>query len=272
MKLVVKQLLKLAPKPFLVLSFGLSYRKIVRNNHLLFRKQRMINNAKKMSKFTQVNFLQMERNFPVGVQLLTGVGYVYGSRVDGDIVEFGTQTASSAAVLATAVNLHNLKMGMSKKSIHFFDSFAGLPKSSSDADNESPHVKSGIWSKNKCVGLTEIEFTQTIEKFLPSEYFKVYPGWFIDSVKTIDLNLKFSMIHIDCDLYESTIHALDYLFRNKLVTFGAHIYFDDYYCNSSNPLYGEQKAWADIVKDFKIDATNLGNYGMFGNSFLINNY
>jgi hypothetical protein len=38
-------------------------------------------------------------------------------------------------------------MGMSKKCIHFFDSFAGLPLSSSDADNESPHVKSGIWSK-----------------------------------------------------------------------------------------------------------------------------
>jgi len=239
---------------------------------MLFRKRRMIKNAKKISKFTEVNFLQMERNFPVGVQLLNGVSYVFGSRVDGDIAEFGTQTASSAAVLATALNLHNLKMGMSKKSIHFFDSFAGLPSSESDADNESPHVKSGIWSKNKCVGLTEIEFTKTIGKFLPPEYFRVYPGWFIDSVKKIDSNQKFSMIHIDCDLYESTIHALDYLFRNRLVTFGAHIFFDDYFCNNSNPLYGEQKAWADIVKGFKIDATNLGNYSAFGNRFLINNY
>lgn len=272
MKLVYRQLIKLAPKPFLILGFGLSYRKIIRNKHMLFRKRRMVRNAKKISKFTQDNFLQMERNFPVGVQLLTGVSYVYGSRVDGDIAEFGTQTAASAAVLATAVNLHNLKMGMSKKSIHFFDSFAGLPSSESDADNESPHVKSGIWSKNKCVGLTEIEFTKTIGKFLPPEYFRVYPGWFIDSVKRIDSNQKFSMIHIDCDLYESTIHALDYCFRNKLVTFGAHIFFDDYFCNNSNPLYGEQKAWADIVKSFKIDATNLGNYSAFGNRFLINNY
>lgn len=46
----------------------------------------------------------MEINFPVGVQLPNGVCYVYGSRVDGDIVEFGTQTASSAAILATAIN------------------------------------------------------------------------------------------------------------------------------------------------------------------------
>ena len=88
----------------------------------------------------------MERNLPVGEQLLNGVSYIYGSRVHGDIAEFGTQTASSAAVLATSLNLYNLKAGMTQKRIHFFDSFEGLPSSESIHDNDSPHAQSGLWS------------------------------------------------------------------------------------------------------------------------------
>ena len=119
MKLVDRQLIKLAPKPFLILGFELSYRKIIRNNHMLFRKRRMVRNAKKYQNLLKTISYKWSEISSVGVQLLTGVSYVYGSRVDGDLAEFGTQTAASAAVLATAVNLHNLKMGMSKKSIHF---------------------------------------------------------------------------------------------------------------------------------------------------------
>jgi hypothetical protein len=232
----------------------------------------MVRNAKKISKYTQNKFLELERNLPVAEQLLNGVSYVYGSRVHGDIAEFGTQTASSAAVLATSLNLYNLKPGMSQKRIHFFDSFEGLPSSESIHDNDSPHVKSGLWSKNKCIGLTQIEFNKTMLNFVPKESFTIYGGWFKDSVKTINPESKFALIHIDSDLYESAIDALDFLFKKEFITFGAHIYFDDYFCNNSNPFYGEQKAWAEISSRYKINYTNLGSYSVFGNRFLINSY
>jgi len=271
MKLKHKQLFKLSFKLFIILGLSLSYRKIT-SPRFLFRKRRMVQNAKKISKYTQNKFLELERNLPVGEQLLNGVSYIYGSRVHGDIAEFGTQTASSAAVLATSLNLYNLKPGMTQKRIHFFDSFEGLPSSESIHDNDSPHVQSGLWSKNKCIGLTQIEFYKTILNFVPTEFFTIYGGWFKDSVKTINPEQKFALIHIDSDLYQSAIDALDFLFKKELITFGAHIYFDDYFCNNSNPFYGEQKAWAEISSAYKINYTNLGNYSVFGNRFLINSY
>ena len=80
------------------------------------------------------------------------------------------------------------------------------------------------------------------------------------------------MLHVDCDLYQSTIDALDYLFSRKMISQGAIILFDDWYCNRSSNSHGERKAWQELVLKYKISSEDLGCYAWGGNKFIIQDF
>lgn len=226
--------------------------------------------TKKVHKITLKVDDQLEINVPVVEKLACAVKYVFGARVDGDFVEFGTQTGLSATVLATALNINKLKYEGGRK-IWFFDSFEGLPRSLNDIDASSPHVKSGLWGEGRCKGFDEITFSSLVGKVLPREDYRVFQGWFEDTV-IHTLGNRFALIHVDCDLYSSTMSALHFLFNNGLVAEGAILLFDDWFCNMGNPFLGEQRAFKDLVERFQISYSTAGLYGPLSNSFIIHSY
>src|SRR6516165_2959779 len=82
--------------------------------------------------------------------LVMSVEYICGAGVEGDVAEFGTNTGTTAAVLARSLRFFappqngrtNCKI---RKRLHLFDSFKGLPPSTNETDQQSPHVQAGVW-------------------------------------------------------------------------------------------------------------------------------
>jgi len=207
--------------------------------------------------------------------LAKSVAYVQGQGVKGDIAEFGTMTGQTAVALATATNLYNIiyrKDFRGTKKLHFFDSFEGLPESRFNIDQKSLFVSNGVWTKGSCQGLSISEFSRLISNHINKEYFKIYPGWFKDTVPKINKDLSFALIHIDGDLYESAIDVLENLFKNRQVSNGAIILFDDWNSNAANPSFGERRAFNEVCEKYKIKFSDAGSYGSSCQRFIIHSY
>lgn len=212
-------------------------------------------------------------------KLAQGIFYIYGSGVKGDIVEFGTMTGRTAVVLATAINECSTKLDYSEKAhgfsearnLYLFDSFEGLPEAQYEADKDSPQVSAGVWGGGTCKGLTPQALRHICSQHLDTSRIRIVEGWFKDTVRE-SLVSPLAMVHIDGDLYESAIDALNPLLERKLLSKGAIIFFDDWNCNQADPMYGEKKAWSELVANYNINYSDEGSYGVFGHSFIIHSY
>lgn len=184
----------------------------------------------------------------------------------GDIAEFGTASGVTSGFLASAMDRGEKEpylLSTRPSKLHLFDSFQGLPEISNPLD-----VQAG-WKKGWFAGLSELELFQRINRFLPKEQIKIYSGWFKDTMKTISIDTKFAIIHIDCDLYESTMDVLDYLFENEHLLDGCVIFFDDWNCGNASPHLGERRAWSEITKKYNVNYSDCGEYSCAGHKFIV---
>ena len=212
--------------------------------------------------------------------LTLGVDYIKGSFVLGDIAEFGTMSGSTARTLAMAMVFDPLHQPLPKNAsgenpfrvLHLFDSFEGLPEITDPADINSPHVVSGAWSKGGCKVLAASELAPSIAKIIPPHRFKIYEGWFSDTVKKLPPETRFALIHFDGDLYSSTMDALVPLFERGMISTGAMLFFADWNANRAIPETGERKAWKDLVERFDIKSSHCGDYGSISTRFIIHSY
>jgi hypothetical protein len=208
--------------------------------------------------------------------LTQGVQYVCNNAVRGDIAEFGTASGFSAYTLARAMAFFGRKYeapmrkeGAGGKTLRLFDSFEGLPKADSEIDLESPNVRSGRWRETTFKGLTREELTALCASTYDGERIATYPGWFRDTVQTLGQGTLFGMLHLDCDLYSSTIEVLDPLFAKGMVADGCALFFDDWNCNRSSPRYGQRRAWREIVEKYKVEYSDGGDYAVLSHKFII---
>ncbi len=201
--------------------------------------------------------------------LCKSVEQVYGYRVEGDFAEFGCGSGQSSCVLAQAINQvvdrypENLELRQGiRPSLHLFDSFLGLPEATADVDVNSLHVQENTWDQGACF---EID-ADTLESVLAQQYqferVNIYDGWFEDTMSSIPKGQKFALVHLDCDLYQSTYDVLDYLIGHRHLAEGAMLLFDDWSCNRASPNYGQQKAWADISRKYLLEVTDFDYYGL----------
>lgn len=107
---------------------------------------------------------------------------------------------------------------------------------------------------------------------MPSGDFDIYKGWFSDTVPKLPSKLKFAMINVDGDLYQSTIDALDPLFGRKMISNGCMLLFDDYDCNAARLELGERKAWQDLIKKYSIQYSTKGSYGLVSHAVIVHDY
>jgi len=203
--------------------------------------------------------------------LVESLWYVYGAGVEGDIVEFGTMSGLTASRMAKTMSVLERKMPKGRR-LHLFDSFEGLPEPAAEPDRTSVHVLSGDWRAGSCKVLSEDQLHQLCAKQYDPARLCIYPGWFSDTVPTIPSDTKLAMLHVDCDLYQSTMDALAPCFERGLISEGAVVHFDDWNCNRASQKHGERRAWREISERFNIIASDCGSYSWHGQKFIVHSY
>lgn len=180
--------------------------------------------------------------------------------IAGDYVEFGTYrgrslAAAYAALAATFQNrLTNERAALSAEqaaecatqwaAMRFiaFDSFQGLPEPKG-IDRDSADFRGGQYACTRAdvetglrgsgVDLKKVEFVE---------------GWYKDTcvpATKARLGLKAAAIcWLDCDLYQSTKEALDFL--GGLIVDGTILVFDDWFCYRGSPFRGQQRAFREF--------------------------
>lgn len=129
-------------------------------------------------------------------------------------MEFGVYNGTSLFDYYNAYTLNGIN-----KEFYGFDSFEGLPEE--NLDNLSP------WKTG------EFSMGGNIEsRLLNNPNITLFPGWFSESlnIETVDKigNKKCGIIHIDCDIYTSTIQVLEWIVVNDFLTEGTVIVYDDW--------------------------------------------
>lgn len=129
-------------------------------------------------------------------------------RLDGAIVEFGCCAGDTAKLIAAITN----------KEMHLYDSFKGLP------DIPGTHIPGAMATTVRA--LTDNFQSEPLLQYRYPPI--IHPGWF-SKISPDDVPQKISFAHIDADLYESTIQALNLVYPNLVP--GGVILVDDYGCD-----------------------------------------
>ena len=159
-------------------------------------------------------------------------------KIPGDIVELGCYDGTTSILMQKTLDQLD-----SKKIIHVYDSFEGLPeKSEKDGDT--------VFYPGSCKTQKE-DLIQNFKKHktkLPI----IHEGWFSDTLPK-GLPKKISFAHLDGDFYSSILESLIYVYPN--LSKGAIVIIDDY-CDPkihdvNNILPGVKKACDEFFEDKK---------------------
>lgn len=180
-------------------------------------------------------------NFPKLMRfysLIQMVNYVLAKKRVYDFVECGCWKGHSSYIISKLI-----KSNKKKINFHIFDSFEGL--SHSTKEDERYHLLKKT-KKDKIE-----KYFQSNEKFVKDNVLKkfkfvsIYKGWIPKKFYKVK-NKKFSLIHIDVDLYKPTFDSLSF-FYPKLCK-GGVILCDDY---NVTGFPGAKNAWDKFFKGKK---------------------
>jgi O-methyltransferase len=203
--------------------------------------------------------------------LARSVWTIASSGINGDVVEFGTMSGLTAKVLARSISVLE-KKARYDRTLHLFDSFEGLPEATSEIDQAQSFVQNGTWAKGALKGLSESALAAICAREYRRDRIRTYAGWFSDTVFLLQKDTQLALLHVDCDLYQSTMDALEPCFRNGWVSKGALIHFDDWNIERSSNDLGERRAWRELVERHKIDFTMGGYYAEAGCWLIVHSY
>jgi hypothetical protein len=204
----------------------------------------------------------------------TCLDFVIHAGVEGDILEFGVLggwTARHFAEIARDSAYYG--------DLHLFDSFEGLPRDKAAIDKASFDVQRGVWREEMHLPESwEAELGGTIDQHVarmlatvisPSRL-KIRKGFYADTLKT-PLGTKAALVHMDCDLYQSTVEVFAALERDKALQDGTILMFDDWNCNRANPAFGQRRAFAEFLDRNKgrFAASHYLNYGFNCSAFIL---
>ena len=152
--------------------------------------------------------------------------------LDGDMVEVGVYQGGSAKLICEVKG---------DRKLFLFDTFIGLQELSDD----DTHFGKKHWKKNEFSD-TSLE---TVRDYLSSfNNIQIIKGEFPKTTGIVN-DSKFSFVHLDVDLYRSTIECLKF-FYPRLVN-GGIILVHDYHSD------GIQKAFKEFLQDNKIHLIEL---------------
>jgi O-methyltransferase len=147
--------------------------------------------------------------------LYGAIRYVVSENIPGDLVECGTARGGSAALMG--LTLQRLS---ASRMLWVFDTFEGLPQATeSDPDWEIAQLYTGSHRGS----FSEVQ--ALFEQMGILAQSQLVKGFFQKTLPNCDVEAV-SVLHLDCDWYESVKTCLDYLYDR--VTPGGVIQIDDY--------------------------------------------
>lgn len=149
-------------------------------------------------------------------------------RSQGLILEFG---------VATGRTLNQFAYWIPEKTIYGFDGFQGLPEDWTSRMRRGFFARTSLPSVRKNCQLVVGWFDQTLPSFVKNNQTPV------------------ALLHVDCDLYSSTVTILDNL-KDQIVP-GTVIIFDEY-LNYPGWQLDEFKAWQEFVSKNNIKYEYIG--------------
>jgi len=172
------------------------------------------------------------------------------------IYEFGTYTGSSGKIFMDMAAKYNPGI----KSLLSFDSFNGLPEEDPKIQWVNPDWPVGEFDSREHFKVDTVEgvISKLNEKWQDCKIPYSFVAGFYDKTLTDELarNIKerghlAGFIHIDCDIYSSTITVLDWLFKHDLVVPNAIFRFDDLL---DPPMWeaGESLALKEVSEKYKL--------------------
>ena len=196
------------------------------------------------------------------------------SGVIGDVLEFGVLAGWSSRIFA-----ETMRDCMIMGNLHLYDSFAGLPEYDSVIDRDSYEIAGrNIWSDKMKFpdefiatlgGDLEQHIKAKLSMILRPERIQTHQGFYSESLKQ-PIESKAALVHIDCDLYQSTVEVLDALYRDNVLQDGCVMMFDDWNCNKANPDFGERRAFREFLeKQTRYTASQFFTYGFNGAAFIL---
>jgi hypothetical protein len=210
---------------------------------------------------------------------------ISAEQVEGDYLEFGvfrgstliqafhTIRASYRARAADATGIHDADYRRRVRDLwdrtrfFAFDSFQGLPPLEG-ADRQTQDFAKGKFACSK-----EDFFGNLRANGVDMTKVVAVPGWFAETcseeTKRRHEMKAAAIVHVDCDLYESTRIALKFI--ESVLVDGTVLIFDDWYSFRGNPALGEQRAfreWAPTLPHLTF--TEFQKEGPWRNSFIVN--
>lgn len=208
---------------------------------------------------------------------LRAIEFISHCKVIGSFLEFGTYHGYTARTIAEC-----MRRTKAPGDLYLFDSWEGFPEMTG-GDKDCPEVQAKLWNKGDCA--PAIPDADKIIKFfleilLPKRVHTV-KGFYEDTVPEQLPEGKASLVHIDCDLYESTHHVLKCLVEQSKLQQGTVLMFDDWNNNFASQKFGERAAVADLFPYFTSEVWRRShmhggwslepwfNYGFSGQSFIV---
>ena len=173
--------------------------------------------------------------------------------------EFGCHSGRTFSAAVNAAKYFN----MMDAEFYAFDSFEGLPTTNVEEDGI---FRTGSFCTSKSDFLKIVKQKTGLD--LNNDH--IIEGFYSDSLTTElqERTPKVGMVHIDVDLYSSTMQILEFI--KPLIMVGTVIVFDDWYCFPPGSNKGEMRAVKESSAanpSFQLEEWKA--YSTFGKSFFV---
>jgi hypothetical protein len=198
-------------------------------------------------------------------QVLLEAFTVTGSAgVRGDYLEFGVYRGDNV------VNAWRSARVTGREGVRFyaFDSFQGLPDPEASPVDRGGEFEEGQYAAGRS------EFEHTLRRAgVDMSRLTVVEGFYETSLPDLhphEIGLEAaSLVWIDCDLYSSTVCALDFV--TDLLQDGSVLLFDDWYCFRARADKGEQQACHEwLERNPGITLVPYRDFHWAGRAFVVN--
>jgi hypothetical protein len=147
-------------------------------------------------------------------------------KVPGDMAELGVASGASAKMISSCA---------SARTLHLFDTFQGLPEPTA---KDNPRFRK-----------QQYDFTiESARDYLQGSNVRFYKGLFPESAKDVPADARFAFVHLDADLYASTLAGLEFFYprMNRGAILISHEYdtaigvnqaFDEFFSDKLEPYF-----------------------------------
>lgn len=159
------------------------------------------------------------------------------------------------------------------QSVTGFDTFSGIPALQDDGLHSANFAPGFV--RGNYAGMSQQEVLKAVlaATDFPSERLNLIGGDFrdtLDGYPRKKLAIFPLVFHVDCDLYSSSLSALNWC--ADMAGDGTWLLADDYWCYRGNLGRGQRRAFADVFTNHpRVEITPYCNYNGFGRAFIINN-